>query len=72
MTTTTAHAPALPFKTALRSLLGSIVATSNAPRAKDVTHLNDRMLKDIGLERVDTMGVDARLASMSLVHRNLW
>ena len=42
------------------------------PTHRDLRHLSDRMLKDIGYDRVDTMSVESRQALDTLIIKQLW
>ena len=75
MSTMSAQTPARSFPSILRSVFAALFTSADAPRgfrAGDVAHLSDEMLRDIGLERFDTMGADARRASNTLKYRTMW
>ena len=42
------------------------------PTLRDLGHLSDRMLKDIGYDRVDVMAPDSRATLNSLIIKQLW
>lgn len=44
----------------------------NQPSLRDLRHLNDRMLKDIGYDRVDMMAPESRDALNHIISRQLW